>query len=60
MNVRLKWPSTSVQCNIWGQVQEWKEHLERQLDSVLGRRVRGTLRVLPGLHNRLQGGLYPL
>ena len=37
-------------------VQEWKEHLEAQLDSLLGKLVRGTLRVLRGSHNRYAGG----
>lgn len=37
-------------------MQEWKEHLERQLDSILGKVVCGTLRVLRGHRNRLHGG----
>lgn len=42
-------------------VQEWKEHLERQLDSLLGQVVHGSLKVLRGNHNRLAGGAaFPL
>ena len=37
-------------------VQDWKDHLEAQLDSLLGKLVCSTLRVLPGDQHRLQGG----
>ena len=40
-------------------VQERREHLEEQLDRVTGGVVGGSLRVLPGDHNRLAGGAAP-
>jgi hypothetical protein len=39
---------------VW--LQDWKQHLIAQLDSLLGRMVQGSLLVLRGDHNRLEGG----
>ena len=46
-------------CNsVHRSVQDRKEHLEAQLDSLLGRVVHGTLCVLRGYQYRLLGGMY--
>ena len=49
--------NTATRINIRRLIQDWKEHLEAQLDSLLGKPVRGTLRVLRGSHNRYAGGM---
>lgn len=38
-------------------MQDRKEHLEAQLDTLLGKAVRGTLCVLRGYQYRLFGGI---
>ena len=39
-------------------MQDWKEHLEAQLDSLLGKPVQETLNVLRGSHYRHAGGVH--
>ena len=39
-------------------MQDWKDHLEAQLDSLLGKTVKGKLNVLPGHKHRLEGGTH--
>lgn len=37
-------------------VQEWRDHLDMQLDGLTGKLVCGKPRVLSGHHHRLEGG----
>ena len=37
-------------------MQVWRQHLDLQLDGLTGKIVCANLRVLPGFHNRLEGG----